>query len=164
MSDLPQYVLDRSFKAPRATVWKTFSDPELLARWYGPGVETIIHKFDLKAGGQWLNEMRMKGNSMYSVQDFKEVIDLEKIVFHQGNSDADWNVTSNPMMPDWPQILHTEITFVDEGADTQMKLVWTPHEASDGEIACFANAVSQMGRGWEAGMSIIDEILTELQA
>ena len=68
------------------------------------------------------------------------------------------------MMPDWPQILHTEITFVDEGADTQMKLVWTPHEASDGEIACFANAVSQMGRGWEAGMSIIDEILTELQA
>jgi len=164
VSDLPQYVLDRSFKAPRATVWKTFSDPDLLARWYGPGVETIIHKFDLKAGGQWLNEMRMKGNSMYSVQDFKEVIDQEKIVFHQGNSDADWNVTSNPMMPDWPQILHTEITFEDKGEDTQMKLVWTPHDASDDEIACFANAVSQMGRGWEAGMSIIDEILVELQA
>ena len=43
MSELPEYVLDRIFDAPRPLVWRAWTDPQLLARWYGPGVETIIH-------------------------------------------------------------------------------------------------------------------------
>ena len=41
MTDTPEYILDRVFDAPLAMVWKAWTDPELLARWYGPGVETI---------------------------------------------------------------------------------------------------------------------------
>jgi len=63
MSDLPEYILDRVFDAPREMVWRAWTDPELLSRWYGPGVETIIHKFDLKPGGVWLNEMKMGDKS-----------------------------------------------------------------------------------------------------
>jgi len=58
MTDQPKYILDREFDAPREMVWQAWTDPELLARWYGPGVETIIHKFDLKPDGLWLNEMK----------------------------------------------------------------------------------------------------------
>jgi uncharacterized protein YndB with AHSA1/START domain len=36
MSDLPTYVLARVFDAPRELVWKTWTDPTLLPRWYGP--------------------------------------------------------------------------------------------------------------------------------
>ena len=46
MAELPEYVIDRIFDAPVALVWRAWTDPELLARWYGPGVETIIHKYD----------------------------------------------------------------------------------------------------------------------
>ena len=56
MSELPEYVLERIFDAPRELVWRAWTDPELLQHWYGPGVETIIHEFDLKPGGAWLNE------------------------------------------------------------------------------------------------------------
>ncbi|MGK0297316.1 MAG: hypothetical protein ACI9XC_000919 [Gammaproteobacteria bacterium] len=58
MSDLPEYSLDRIFEAPRELVWRAWTDPKILHRWYGPGAETIIHKFDLEAGGMWLNEMK----------------------------------------------------------------------------------------------------------
>ncbi|WP_245484999.1 hypothetical protein [Ciceribacter ferrooxidans] len=33
----------------------------MLARWYGPEVETVIHKIDVTPGGLWLNEMKMGG-------------------------------------------------------------------------------------------------------
>jgi len=49
MSDLPTYVLERVFDAPRELVWKTWTDPELLPRWYGPNVETIVHLLEPKA-------------------------------------------------------------------------------------------------------------------
>jgi uncharacterized protein YndB with AHSA1/START domain len=58
MVDLPTYVINHTFSAPCALVWKCWTDPKLLNRWYGPNVETIIHKFDLQTGGEWLNEMK----------------------------------------------------------------------------------------------------------
>ena len=57
MNDLPEYILDRIFNAPRDLVWRAWTDPDILHRWYGPNIETIIHQFDLKLGGEWLNEM-----------------------------------------------------------------------------------------------------------
>ena len=74
MSELPEYVLDRVFDAPREMVWRAWTDPELLHRWYGPGAETIIHKFDLKPGGMWLNEMKWGDNSNFQKVVFQEVI------------------------------------------------------------------------------------------
>ena len=63
MSDLPSYVLERTFDAPRELVWRTWTDPQLASRWYGPNVETIVHRLDLKPGGLWLVEMRRGGKS-----------------------------------------------------------------------------------------------------
>ena len=58
MSDVPTYVLERLFDAPRDLIWKTWTDPDLVARWYGPNVETIIHRLDAKPGGLSLVEMK----------------------------------------------------------------------------------------------------------
>jgi len=164
MSEIPDFVLDRVFDAPREMVWRTWTDPELLSRWYGPRVETIIHKFDLKPGGTWLNEMKMGDKSDLSKIVFQEVVPEKKLVWHHSAADVDWNVISHPMMADWPRVLLTTVTFEDEGSKTKVRLIWAPFEATDAEIACFAGAVSNMGKGWESGFAIIDELLTELQA
>ena len=165
MSELPEYILDRVFDAPREMVWRAWTDPELLARWYGPGVETIIHKFDLKPGGTWLNEMKWDENSMLSKVVFKEIAPLERLVWHHYSStDSEWNTVSNPKMPDWPRVLLTTVTFEDEGSKTKVRLTWVPFEATDAEIACFAGAVDNMGKGWESGYAIMDEMFAELQS
>ncbi|MEC8195338.1 MAG: hypothetical protein VX228_03220 [Pseudomonadota bacterium] len=57
MSDLPTYMYKRTFEGTLGQIWQAFSDPKLLSVWYGPGVETVIHEFDLRPGGRWLNSL-----------------------------------------------------------------------------------------------------------
>jgi uncharacterized protein YndB with AHSA1/START domain len=163
MSDLPTYVLERVFDAPRQLVWKAWTDPKLLPRWYGPNVETIIHRLDVKLGGLWLNEMKMGGRSSYQRTEYTDVVEPSRLVCLMSSTDANWNTAPNPMMPDWPGVLLTIVTFEEHGAQTKMRLTWAPHEASEAEIACFAAAVGGMGKGWGAGMELLQKLLAELQ-
>jgi hypothetical protein len=55
------------------------------------------------------------------------------------------------------------VTFEEDGRRTNLRLTWTPHEASAAEIACFAAAIDRMGKGWNAGMELLAELLAELQ-
>ncbi|MHA1189156.1 MAG: SRPBCC family protein [Alphaproteobacteria bacterium] len=164
MSDLPEYVLDRVFDAPRNLVWRAWTDPEILHQWYGPNIETIIHKYDLRPGGVWLNEMKWGDNSDLSKAEFQEVVREEKLVWHHSSTDADWNTIPSPMMPDWPRMLLTTVTFEDLGDQTKVKLVWVPIDATEAELACFTGAVNNMGKGWESGYALIDELLVKMQA
>jgi uncharacterized protein YndB with AHSA1/START domain len=164
MSEPPTYVLERTFDAPRELVWRGWTDPTLLARWYGPNVETIIHRLDLKPGGLWLLEMRRGGHSSFQRVEYTEVVPPERLVWLHSNTDADWHVARNPKMPDWPRVLLTTVTFDEDGARTRMRLTWTPHDASDAELACFAAAIDGMGKGWNAGMELLAKVLAELQA
>lgn len=163
MSELPVYVLERVFDAPRELVWKTWTDPELLPRWYGPNVETIVHRLDVTPGGLWLGEMKWGDNSHFQRVEYTEVDAPARLVWLHSNSDADWNITANPMMPDWPRVLLTTVTFEEEGDQTRMRLTWIPHEANEVEIACFAAAIEGMDKGWGSGMELLAELLAELQ-
>ena len=162
MSDVPEYVLDREFDAPRELVWRAWTDPELLAQWYGPGVETTIHNFDLRPGGTWLNEMDFGGKSDYQRMEFVEVTEPEKIVWNHCSADADWNVGPNPMMPDWPAKLLTTVTFIESDGKTTVRLSQIPVDATEKECETFAQMMSNMDGGWGSGYKVIDEILQEL--
>lgn len=164
MSERPTYVLERVFDAPRDLVWRTWTEPELLARWYGPNVETIVHRLDVKPGGLWLGEMKWDGNANYQRVEFTEVVPPERLVWLHSVSDSNWTIIANPMMPDWPRVLLTTVTFEADGNRTNMRLTWIPHEASEAEIACFAAAIDGMDKGWAAGMELLAELLAELQA
>ncbi len=164
MSNLPTYVLEREFDAPAELVWKTWTDAELLPRWYGPRVETIIHQLDVKPGGLWLNEMKWDGNSNYQRVEYTEVSPPNRLVWLHSMADADWNVVANPMMPDWPMVLLTTVTFEESAGRTKMRLTWVPHDASEAELACFAAAIGGMDKGWGAGMELLTALLAELQA
>ena len=163
MSDLPEYASDRVFDAPRDRVWRAWTDPGLLSRWYGPGVETIIHKYDLKPGGMWLNEMKWGEKSDLSKMVFQDVVPQEKLVWRHSSTDPDWNIIANPMMADWPRVLLTTVTFKDKGAATDVRLTMAPVDATDTEIACFAAAMAGMDKGWGSGYAILDDILAELR-
>lgn len=164
VSDLPNYLLERVFDAPRDLVWRTWTDPELLPRWYGPRVETVVHRLELKPGGLWLVEMRWDGKSNYQRVEYTEVVPPERLVWLHSSADAEWNVIASPMMADWPRVLLTTVTFAEEGGKTRLRLTWVPHRASEAEIACFDAAIDGMGKGWAAGMDLLAELLAELRA
>lgn len=164
MTDLPTFILDREFDAPRDLVWKAWTNPELLARWYGPGVETVIHKFDLQPGGLWLNEMKWGENSKHERVEFTEVSAPERLVWLHSSVNEKWEIAPNPMMKDWPRVLLTTITFEEAGGKTKLRLTWAPHEASQAELDCFEQALAGLDRGWGAGMEMLAQLLEEIQA
>ena len=44
----------RIFDAPRELVWKMWTDPNHIVKWFGPnGFTTTIHKMDVRPGGEW---------------------------------------------------------------------------------------------------------------
>jgi uncharacterized protein YndB with AHSA1/START domain len=53
-SDGTDLVFERTFDAPRELVWKAFTDPELIPRWWGPrGTTTTVAEMDVRPGGTW---------------------------------------------------------------------------------------------------------------
>jgi uncharacterized protein YndB with AHSA1/START domain len=47
-------VFERVFDAPREQVWKAFTDPDQIPRWWGPhGTTTRVVEMDLRPGGTW---------------------------------------------------------------------------------------------------------------
>ncbi|MDE2791254.1 MAG: SRPBCC domain-containing protein [Paracoccaceae bacterium] len=159
MSELPTYVLEREFDAPRHRVWKAWTDKDMLSHWYGPGVETVIHRLDVRPGGQWLVEMRWGESANFQRSDYTDVVDGERLCWLQSVTDENWNVTANPMMPDWPRVLASSVILTEDDGKTTMQFTWVPHEASEAEIACFAQAAGGMDKGWQAGMNLMKELV-----
>lgn len=53
-----QIHLERTIEAPRAVVWRAWTDPDLLPKWFGPeGYHCITREISLHQGGQWRFDM-----------------------------------------------------------------------------------------------------------
>jgi uncharacterized protein YndB with AHSA1/START domain len=47
-------VFERTFEAPRSLVWRAFTEPERVARWWGQhGTTTKVAEMDVRPGGRW---------------------------------------------------------------------------------------------------------------
>jgi uncharacterized protein YndB with AHSA1/START domain len=45
--------IERVFDAPRELVWRAFTEPELLAQWWGRGNKLVIERLEVERGGHW---------------------------------------------------------------------------------------------------------------
>ncbi|WP_230856232.1 SRPBCC family protein [Virgibacillus dakarensis] len=70
------------FNAPAENVFKAFSDPGLLKKWWGPkGFSNTIHEFDMRLGGIWRYVMHGPNGVDYeNKSEFIEINYNERIV------------------------------------------------------------------------------------
>ena len=76
--------LTRTFAAPRKKVFRAWTEPEALKKWWGPeGYATPLAEVDLRVGGRYRLGMRKlpKGNLFYLVGTYREVRPPEKLVY-----------------------------------------------------------------------------------
>jgi uncharacterized protein YndB with AHSA1/START domain len=72
--------IERIFDAPRDRVWRAFTDPTLLAQWWGRGNKLVIEKFELERGGHWrFVEHGPEGKHGFEGR-FREVTPQDRIV------------------------------------------------------------------------------------
>lgn len=75
-------VISRVFDAPRELVWKAWTDPEQIVRWWGPkDFSSPVAKVDLRVGGKFVYCMRSPdGQDSWNGGIFQEIVPQERIV------------------------------------------------------------------------------------
>src|SRR5262245_19575549 len=78
-----EIVSSRVIGKPREAVFGAFSDPSVLAKWWGPnGFTNTIQEFDLRPGGAWRLVMHgPDGTDYLNVSGFVEVVPAERVVY-----------------------------------------------------------------------------------
>ena len=79
-----QILSSRIIQAPREVLFRAFTDPALLAQWWGPkGFTNTFETFDLRPGGQWKFIMHgPNGKDHPNLSEFVEIREPERIVFN----------------------------------------------------------------------------------
>jgi uncharacterized protein YndB with AHSA1/START domain len=165
MTNSTPFVLTRTFDAPRALVWETFTKAEHLKHWMGPTGALSHATVDLKPGGVFHYGMAMPdGSTMWGKWTFVEIVPPEKLVVIVAFSDEKQGMTTHPMAPTWPKETRSVSTFTEKDGKTTLRLEWTAYHATAEEQDTFDAAHESMTQGWGGTMNALDVYLKQLQA
>lgn len=153
-------VITRIFDAPRELVWKAWTDPELVKKWWGPKIFKAPHvSIDFRVGGKYLfcmqaeegEEVWKKG--IWSTGEYKEIIPMEKIVCTDSFADENGNAVSSSHygMEGMPMELLITVTFEDT-KDGKTKMILR-HEGMPEAFAKDASA------GWDESFDKLAEAI-----
>jgi uncharacterized protein YndB with AHSA1/START domain len=145
-----ELILARTFEAPRECVWRAWTEPERLARWWGPkGASLTVHRLELRPGGQLHYSMRMpQGNELYGLFGYREITAPERLVFVNSFADEKGQPQRNPWTPVWPLFVLNQLTLVECDGRTTLVLRGAPFEATDAEREAFSAARKSMDQGF----------------
>lgn len=140
-----ELLITRIFDAPRSLVFKAWSSPEHLARWWGPSGYTLpICKMDFRPNGAYRYCMRSpEGTDHWIHGVYREVVEPERIVLTGSWTDANGNPTSPPTT--------TTITFEEHDGKTKLTL-------HNGIFESVTERDSHRG-GWTASLERLAEYL-----
>lgn len=151
-------ILSRTFDAPVDVVWKAWTRPEYIRRWWGPKDYTApFAEIDLREGGKYLYDMRSpEGQDFWSTGTILEIVPREKIVITDSFSDEKGNIVPAShygMQGGWPLETLATVTFEDHDSKTTLTLLskGTP----PGEMAEMAKA------GWNESFDKLERVLME---
>lgn len=156
-SKTEELVITRVFDAPRELVWRAWSDPQWITKWWGPQYFTSpACKADFRVGGKYLFCMRSPdGQDFWSTGEYREIVPLERIVLTDNFADADGNVipaTQFGFPADFPEDMVMTVTF-EALSGNRTKLTISSYSALEGEMRENARL------GWETSLDKMAEVL-----
>ena len=140
-----EFVVSRTFAAPRELVWQTWSQCEHLQHWWAPaGWSVPVCKMDFRVGGTWhycMKGPRPDGTEMESwgLTVYQEIVAPERIIALDQFADAEGNV-----LLEMPKLRNT-ITFTVVDGQTEV--------TSRSEFATVADLETVIEMGMEEGMT-----------
>jgi uncharacterized protein YndB with AHSA1/START domain/predicted enzyme related to lactoylglutathione lyase len=134
-----EILITRDLAAPRGEVFKAWTEPERLKRWWGPsGFTTPVATIDLRVGGVFHTCMRSPdGQDYWSRGVYREIVVPERLVTTDSFADAEGNVvepTQYGMSATWPREALITLTFEERGGKTAFTLRHTVAGAAPAEV------------------------------
>ena len=82
MSDRRSLTLQRHIKAPPASVYRAWTEPAQMMRWWGPSGATSVAETDMRVGGRFRVVFRTDDAEEHEVSGtYQEVVPDERLVF-----------------------------------------------------------------------------------
>lgn len=145
-----EFVISRTFDAPRDLVFAAWTECAHLMRWWGPkGCNMLSCRNDLRPGGTFRYGMRMpNGQTLWGKWVHREIVRPERLVFVASFADEAGNTVRNPWNAEWPLDTLSTVTFAERDGRTTITLRAVPHEATEAERKAFEAAHPSMRQGW----------------
>ena len=143
-----EITITRVFDAPRALVFKAWTDAAQLAQWWGPkGFTNPVCEIDARVGGAIRIHMRAPDGAIYPMGgEIREIVEPERLVF-----------TNNALDDAGNHIIEgfTTVTFVDEGGKTKMTL----HTRGSAVVEKAVAYLQGMEMGWTMSIDKLAALL-----
>ncbi len=143
-----EITITRIFDAPRALVFKAWTDAAMLAQWWGPkGFTNPVCEIDARVGGAIRIHMRSPDGAVYPMKgEIREIVPPERLVFTNIAVDAEGNAIIDGL---------TIVTFADEGGKTKLTL-----QTRGTAVVDYAAAYLQgMETGWTMSLDKLGALL-----
>ena len=144
-----QILITREFGAPKHLVYRAWTTPELVSRWWSGGHgEMTVTEIDLRVGGTWRYAMVVEGGFEVGFHgEFREIVPNERIVsteVYEG-------------MPDAAAV--DTITFTEVGGRTTLEVL-VQHSCKEHRDAHIA---SGMEGGMQKSMDLLEQVAASLR-
>ena len=127
------FTIERTFEAPRMLVWKCYTEPRHLARFWGPRDAKTTAKLDLRVGGVWRIDWTYdNGRSFGYSSVYLKLVAPERI--HYRDAPNDWTGGLDGLPP--PDLI-TTLTLTEANGQTTLlvRVQCTSVAARDENIA-----------------------------
>ena len=147
-----QILITRDFDAPKELVYKAWTTPELVKRWWTArrGAMTVA-EIDLREGGKWRYVMNTEdGMEVGFHGEYREIVPNERIVsteVYEGIPDADDHAALNTL------------TFTEEDGRTTLTIL-VEHQTKEGRDG---HINSGMEHGMQDAMDLLEEVAVSLR-
>ena len=143
-----EITITRVFNAPRALVFKAWTDASELAQWWGPkGFTNPVCELDVRVGGAIRIHMRSPDGSVYPMKgEFREIVSPKRLVFTNIAVDAaDKSIIEGL----------TTVTFIERGGKTTMTLQTRGRAVVDYAVGYLQG----MEMGWSGSIDKLEILL-----
>ena len=150
-----QILITREFDAPKHLVYKAWTTPELVKRWWSGRRGTVtLAEIDLRVGGQWRYVMDAEGGFEVAFHgEYREIVPNERIV----NTEV-YEMPGAPPLPPEDEPLNI-VTFTEvDGRTTLSVLVQTTSKQLRDTIID-----SGMESGMQESMDALEEVAVSLR-
>jgi uncharacterized protein YndB with AHSA1/START domain len=139
-------ILTRVFDAPRALVFKVWSDPQHLAKWWGPRGFTVLScKADVRPGGAYRFHTRSpQGTEHWLAGIYREIVEPERLDFTYAWLHPDGTPKHEMLV---------ELSFREKGEKTELTLRQSNFES--------VTARDLHREGWTSTLDVLGEYLAE---
>jgi uncharacterized protein YndB with AHSA1/START domain len=143
-----EILITREFDAPRQLVWRAWTTPELVEKWWSGGQgEMKSVEIDLRVGGRWRYVMESGGSEIAFNGEYREIVENERLV----------NTEVFELMPGNPAL--NVVTFTESGGRTKLELLvrCDDKETRDGILE------SGMEIGMQEQMNLLEQLAVSLR-